>query len=382
MYLSPLQPYALYVPTGYDPTRPSPFTYFLHCDGCFYWDLDDPGNAAVDTMGEDRNSLLAMPMGRGKSGFYVGHEEYDVLEVWADVARHYTLDPTRPAITGGSGGGHGAYRIGLLWPHLFASDLPLVPGMCRGLWTGVYCTGGYETVLAHWAENARNLRIFQIADSASELTFYPGTVQLVQGLPGDGFNSFEELGYAYRLWSLASDHVLAAAVYPGPVTEFLGEFQIDPTPFHVTYVRMPSNDVAEIGLIHNRAYWLSGIELRDPNVSGPAGLPCFTVHGQPCAPLSRGVIDAISLGFGKSDPTSTQYVTPGVTSGPVPDPYVETRRVYNEPGIVPVENRITIKATNIGSLTIDPAAAHVNCNVKLDVDSDGPIDIKLLGCAN
>jgi hypothetical protein len=378
--LSPLQPYALYVPPGYVRGKPALLTLFLKCDGCQYWELGGPGSSTVDVLGNARNSLVLMPAARGKSGFYVGHLEYDVLESWADVARHFTLDPTRPSISGGSGGGGGAYRLSLLWPHLFARSAPLVPPMCRGLWTGLYCTGGAETVLANWAENARNLPIFHVADALSELTFYPGTVQLVQGLPNDGFNSFEELGYRYKLWSMATDHVGAALVDTAPVTEFLGQYQIEPEPFHVTYVRMPSNDVPSIGLVHNRAYWLSGIELRDKTKAAAGRLPCITVHGEPCAPLGRGVIDAVSLGFGKSDPTSKRYVHAGVANGVVPVAYVETQRVWSEPGKVRKENRIVIRANNIAALTIDPKAAHVRCDVKLDIHSDGPIRIKLVGC--
>jgi hypothetical protein len=378
--LSPLEPYALYVPTGYVPGKASPFTFFLKCDGCQYWDLGDPGSGAVEELGEARNSLLVMPAARGKSGFYVGDLEYDVLESWSDVARHFTLDPTRSSISGGSGGGGGAYRLALLWPHLFARAAPLVPPMCRGLWTGVYCTGGAETVLANWAENARNLPIFHVADSASELTFYPGSVQLVQGLPDDGFNSFDELGYRYKLWSLVSDHVAAALLNAAPVSEFLGQNQIEPDPFHVTYVRMPSNDEPKVGLVHDRAYWLSGIELRDRSKAAGGRLPCFTVHGQPCAPLGRGVVDAVSLGFGMSDPTSKKYVQAGVANGVLPIAYTETTRVWSAPGRVPVQNRIVITATNIGALTIDPGAAHVTCDVKLEVHSDGPVKVTLLGC--
>jgi hypothetical protein len=321
-----------------------------------------------------------MPSARGKSGFYVGHLEADVLESWADVARNFTLDPTRPSISGGSGGGGGAYRLSLLWPHLFARSAPLVPPMCRGLWTGVYCTGGAETVLANWAENARNLEIFHVADGASELTFYPGSVQLVHGLPNDGFNSFDELGYRYRLWTLASDHVGAALVNAAPIVEWLGQHQIEPEPFHVTYVRMPSNDVPQIGLVHNRAYWLSGIELRDKTKAAEGRLPCVTRQGEQCTPLGRGVIDAVSLGFGKSDPTSKLYVQPGIANGYAPIAYVETQRVWSDPGKVRKENRIVIKAKNIAAITIDPAAARVSCNVKLDIQSDGPLKVTLIGC--
>jgi hypothetical protein len=44
------------------------------------------------------------------------------------------------------------------------------------------------------------------------------------------------------------------------------------------------------------------------------------------------------------------------------------------------ENRIVIKAKNIAAITIDPAAARVSCNVKLDIQSDGPLKVTLIGC--
>jgi hypothetical protein len=179
---------------------------------------------------------------------------------------------------------------------------------------------------------------------------------------------------------MATDHVGAALVNAAPVVEFLGQNQIEPEPFHVTYVRMPSNDVPAIGLVHNRAYWLSGIELRDKAKAAGGRLPCTTRQGEPCAPLGRGVIDAVSLGFGKSDPTSKLYVQPGIANGFAPVAYTETQRVWSEPGKVRVQDRIVIKATNIGAITIDPAAARVSCDVKLDVHSDGPIKVTIIGC--
>jgi hypothetical protein len=359
-YLSPLQPYALYVPTGYEPGRPAPMTYFLHCDGCFYYDLNNSDNPVVQQVGEARNSIVLAPASRGKSGFYVGQHEYDLFEAWNDVARHFTLDPRRTALWGGSMGAHGAYRMALLHPHLFARAVAGAPGMCRGLWYLAGCTGGDDTVLARWTENARNIVVFHLADTFSELTFYPGTFEFVLGPAVNGYHSYESLGYRYKLWSVMADHVLIGADHP-QVTEFLGQHVIEPEPFHVTWARMPSTDFPSAGLVHDRAYWLSEITLRD--ASGA---------------LAKGVVDAVSLGFGKSDPTSYQTVKPGVTNTNMA--YVETERHWNSPGTVRKENRIRITATNIAALTIDPVAAHVTCDVKVDVQSDGPVKVYLLGC--
>jgi hypothetical protein len=359
-YLSPLQPYALYVPRHYDRRRPAPLTFSLHGDGGEYFWLDESSNYAAEQLGEGRNSIVLSPAARGVSGFYVGDHEFDVLEAWNDVAHSFALDPVRTAVTGYSMGGHGSYRLGLLYPHLFARAVPMAPAICRGLWYVAKCSTTEDTVANHWVENARNLPIFHIADMFSELTFYPGQAQQAIGPAVNGLQSIDSLGYRYRFWSVAQDHLLTGTNHP-QVAAFLGHNQIEPKPFHVTYARMPSNDLAKVGLVHNRAYWLSGIELRDAN-----------------DPLAKGVVDAVSLGFGLSDPTSQLSVAPGVTAAGWA--YVETQRTWSPPGKVPVQNRITLHATNVRSVTIDTVAAHVDCNVKLDVQSDGPLQVTLLGC--
>ena len=358
-YLSPIQPYALYVPPGYIPDRPAPMTFFLTCDGCYYWNMNDQGNPYVSWLGVARDSLVLSTGHRGKSGFYVGQHEFDAFEAWNDVARHFVLDAARPSVTGGSGGAYGAYRLALLHPHLFARAAAIAPAQCRGLWTIVTCSTGEETVLANWTENARHIPIFHVADMLSELTFGPGQYQTAMGQPINGYNSLESLGYEYKFWGVVGDHVTVALTEP-PVTEWLGQHVIEPEPFHVTFARMPATDLPEIGLLHDRAYWLSEIQVRDDSDF-----------------LAKGVIDAVSYGFGRSDPSSSQSQGAGV-SGPAA--YVEFERIYGESGEVPVENRITIEATNIGHVTIDPVAAHVDCDVVIEIISDGPVQVDLVGC--
>jgi hypothetical protein len=41
---------------------------------------------------------------------------------------------------------------------------------------------------------------------------------------------------------------------------------------------------------------------------------------------------------------------------------------------------IDVKATNIGSASIDVRRAGVDCNAKLNVTTDGPLAISLVGC--
>lgn len=360
-FLGPLQPYVVYVPESYRVYQPLPMTFALHGgDGASFWIV---GTQIPKHLGDDRNSIVVSPTSRGGKGYFVGELEYGLFEAWNDVARHYTLDPKRTSVYGLSMGGYGAYRLGLLHPHLFASIAPYIPAICKNIWVVVACVSEEETLANRWLESARNLPIFHIADSLTESTFYPGQLQQVLGPAINGLQSLDVLGYRYKFWSVVMDHGIGIASngdFMPAINEFLGQREIEPEPFHVSYARMPSTDLPEHDFINNRAYWLSGIEVRDASDL-----------------LAKGVIDAISLGFGKSDPSSTRNFVPGFV-GILP--YVEAERSWSEPGSVPVENRIVIRATNIASVTIDPVAARVDCNVKLDIDSDGPLAISLTGC--
>lgn len=376
-YLSRLQPYALHVPTGYDASRPAPLTLSMHGQDGDYHALAQ--SHAAQQLGEDRGSIVLSPSGRGQRGWYIDESEHDVFEAWNDAARHYALDPLRTAVTGLSMGGYGAYRLGLRYPHLFSRILTTIPAMQltqsvngnSGIW--VPGVNDNETLVNRWVDNARNLPVFHIADAASESTFYPAQYTHVAGPPVNGSRSLDSLGYRYRLWSVAADHALLVVLTNFPeATEFLNRHTIEPEPFHITYTRTPVSDRHDLGLAPDLAYWVSGIEVRDATTAGPSAVP----GGPPAAPAGR--IDVVSLGFGKSDPPSSVARDAGTTADGLA--YVEQERTWDEPVAVPRENRLVINATNVRSLAIDPVAARVDCDAQLDVTSDGPIEVRLLGC--
>lgn len=363
--LSPLQPYAVYVPRSYRPGRPSKLTFSLHGkDGAYWWinDRRDGGERyKVAQLGEDRDSIVLSPAARGGDGWYVGDMEYDVFEAWNDTARHLTLDPARTAMTGLSMGGYGTYRFAALYPHLFARAAAIIPAGMRGIYIPGFSDDG--TVANDWLTNVRHVPLFHVADTLSESTFYPGQAQNGVGPAAGGMQSLESLKYRYVFRSVAADHALMVINHSLPeITGWLGNHRVEPRPAHVTYTRMPSTDSK--GLVHNRAYWLSGIELGD-------------VLGD----RAKGTVDAVSLGFGLTDPTTppeTPTPTLGVDAGG--RPYAQHERQWSAAGRTRAQDRIIITATNIASLTIDPVAARVTCKVKLDIRSDTPIAVTLRGC--
>lgn len=371
-WLSPVQPYSIYVPTNYHPSRATPLTLNLHPLGNDYYFLR-PDTERL--WGENRGNILLSPSGLGTDGWYSQWMEYDVFEAWNDLARHYSLDPTRAYITGYSMGGYGTYRLGLLYPDLFARAATLAGPPAIGIWTpGMAASGGDESLSNRWLDNARNLPFFNVTDSASESVPYTGEFQQNVGpyvapnqawnglqAPGigGGLNSFDALGYRYVWWSLATDHLLIGANFP-EIRDFLGSPQIDPAPFHVTFARMPSSDCPQLGLVHNHAYWLSGMELFDTSGGTTA----------------KGVVDAKSLAFGESDPTSKVSQLAGVDA--IGRPYIGQQRTWSAPGSIKNQNRLLLSLDNIGHLVVDLHAAKLTLHgLTIDVTATTPATVVL-----
>ena len=356
-FYSPLQPYVIYIPEHYKPGTPTRLTFVLHPDQGPYYDF---GNGPIPRVwGEARNSILVSPLARSNTNFFLQEQEQGIFEAWNDVARHYTLDPTRTVVTGLSGGAGGAYHLATMWPSLLAGVVALVPPGQRG----IYFPGlsDEETVLNNWLPNLRNVPVYHLADMASELTFYPGAVQNAMG-PALLGNSLENLKYRYVFRSVAKDHFLAQADYPAIAT-WMGDRTAEDRPFHVTYVRQPTNDTPDAGIVHNKAYWLSQLEVRDSS-----------------ARVAKGTIDAVSYGFGLAQP-DTALKAPIAGMDAPGNVFVQTERYWDSPKPTPRQDRLVITATNIRHVTIDPAAARLTCSAQVEIHSDGPLTVELRGCA-
>lgn len=131
------------------------------------------------------------------------------------------------------------------------------------------------------------------------------------------------------------------------------------------------------GLVGNRAYWVSGIETRGRALgtidvisggfeNGPAGIRQKSTENLTIPS------DGIYLGSG-FDQADRRYAVPQ-------NPYL---REYRHPGSGPAEDpsdTLRITARNIGAIVVDVSRAKVSCNAKLDVTSDGPLSVTLLGC--
>jgi poly(3-hydroxybutyrate) depolymerase len=133
------QPYAVYVPKGFNPAKKYPLVVSLHGAGSNHrlnlrrvFGLSNlPGETDVEATRyfpewADVDFFVASPLARGTMG-YQGIAEQDVYDVLADVERRFPIDEDRVYLTGLSMGGGGAIWLGLTRPDVWAAIAPVCP---------------------------------------------------------------------------------------------------------------------------------------------------------------------------------------------------------------------------------------------------------------
>jgi hypothetical protein len=354
-----LQPYSIYVPTKAPPASGYGLTLDLHSASGTYarW-------VGQDRMAEEgergTGSIVVTPFGRGTQGYYYGQSGADVFEVWADAARHYKIDPDYVALSGLSMGAIGSFKLAGQFPDLFAAAAVQVgcpfPTVMRNhaLVPFLLHTGDVDTLTNCRPGGSKALPQWLALNQTYDWRDY-----LKQPHP---FSSIP------RNWQ--------------PYADFLGMKKRAADPAHVVYGVDGDMNEPLFGLNSDHAYWVSHVTLRDLNHHLPSD-PGDSVSGGQMSPY--GLVDVFSHGFGKGDPVPNAPVKQsgnfsfGVQNYPWPD-YNEQIVTWGEAPTIAKSNVLDIKAENIASLTIDPKRAHIDCNAQINLHSDGPTKVSLLGC--
>jgi len=355
-----LQPYALYVPPGKTPDRWG-FTPLLHSLGGNYNQYT--GSRNQSQFGDrGQGHLIATPTGRGPDGWYYDHAGADTWEMWADVARHYKLDPALTSIAGYSMGGHGTYKFATQFPDLFAKGQPTVGPPGLGIWLppAPPQPGGEQSNTFRQLASLRHIPFLMWVGSTDQLVPYPGPLEQSRG--------FDRLGYRYAFdtFSPAEHLTLAINDQYQPAADFLGDARVNRDPAHVTYVRNPKMDFAGLGTTADHAYWLSEISLRD---------------GGGTAPL--GTIDARSAAFATGDPeaSSTQSGGGALTGGNLGTlAFNRSSKTWKDAPAAKAEDVLFVDARNVRTVTVNPQRARLTCAARLSVLTDGPVTVNLAGC--
>lgn len=279
------QHYGLFLPTAYDGS-PVPLQWWLHWRG----GSAHSGAAVVPKvfkqLGEDADSIVVAPSGRGSSTWYVGKGHVDFLEVWKDVFDSVTIDRDRVYVTGHSMGGWGSYLLTLLYPDRFAAAAPFAGPVTQGAWTGADFPGCDSMKFDEYTpcyidangsrprdqhtrkilENALHVPYGIFHGTDDELVPYSGVVRQTERLV--------ELGYRYRFYtSPGYEH------YSHPVMDqwseagrYMHQFARPENPAHVVYKRdMPferaTEEVQSGGAVldfdFDSAYWMSELTPTD-----------------------------------------------------------------------------------------------------------------------
>jgi hypothetical protein len=338
-FVGQLQPYALYVPKKPAPARGYGLTLLLHSLSANYNQYSASKNQSQ--FGErGAGTLVVTPSGRGPDGFYAGFAEADTFETWADVARHYRVDPDWATVSGYSMGGFGTFRLLARWPDLFA----------RGMST-VGVPGSVSDQLA----SMRNTPIMTWNAAGDELVNIADSEEMVRDMTAAGIR------FEHWLFPTADHLTLATNDEYGPAAAFLGEHRVDRNPAHVTYVVDTSEDSSPAATVGDHAYWISGLRLRDANAR-------------------RGTIDVRSAGFGVGDPPVLDVETGegtlnGGSHGPMP--YNERARRWGEAPSLARTDKLFLKAGNVRAAAIDASRARVGCAPKVYLGVDGPLDLAI-----
>jgi dienelactone hydrolase len=303
------QPYGLYVPTSYDPSKRTPLTFWLHYRGGKAHSGAAWTPRLMTQLGEEAGNIVATPRGRGTSTWYVSESHQDFFEVFDDVHRLLTIDPNRRYLSGYSMGGYGTYLFGLLYPGLFAAGYSTSGAPTQGAWTGegpddcatgacfVEANGGDADAQLTYRilENAQNFPLVIHHGSNDELVPVTGIQRIGARLA--------ELGYRYDLTTfIGYEHFTQAIVDEwADGAAYLNSFKRERNPRRVTYKVVPAlvnavNTVTADGVSFNfnpdGAYWVDGLRVRagdpaDPSVSGQISAASSFIPADDWIPLPR-----------------------------------------------------------------------------------------------
>ena len=263
--LERLQPYAVYVPTGYRPGHPVGLTWILHSLEVNYNQYGALDPSLIQQLCQDRDSICATTEGFGPAGWYYNEAETDFWQVWHALAQSYSLDPAKTVISGYSMGGWASYKLAFEHPDDFAGALVLdgptvcgiefYPGEQGNAFSDPRCSqDGQSKPFIHNA-----LWIPYVIDHT-----YADELVPVQG-PITNAEVFDRLGQRYDLFiHTGADHLVYATEDRfGDAVAALGSPLRTVNPDRFTYSWYPSLDDASLGIGATGDYWLRGLRARN-----------------------------------------------------------------------------------------------------------------------
>ena len=302
------------------------------------------------------HNLTVWPLARGAGLFYEGIAEQDVLDVLADASLRFKPDPDRIILSGASMGGIGTFRMGALYPDLWSVAVPIIG----------YARDPVEPLLTNY-ENLEILQINGCLDPLIPIDRAQATTDLL-----------DTLGLRFRAWMLDErGHEAGGYVYDC-VYRDLADYVRVTNPARVRYTVDPAMTVIDpatgLALVHDRAYWVSGIAVADHGLLG-------SVDAHSLALTQRGVDEVV-----RTDERYESDAAGRDLCGPNPD--ISTGDTWRYRAIewmfgdeLPRENTLAVTLANLAAATFDLARAGLGDGVasSVQVTTDTDADIVLTG---
>ncbi|SEH13088.1 Dipeptidyl aminopeptidase/acylaminoacyl peptidase [Natronorubrum sediminis] len=339
MYRTRVQPYSVYVPESYEPGEPAPMHLLLHSLGQNYNQYAASPNKLAQ-LGAERDAIVLMPHGRGPSGWWANEAELDAFEAWADLTARYDIDVDRVTIGGYSMGGFGTYRLGSLYPDLFARGFAVVGPADEDILGGPTDDLIGDQNAMRVTDNLRHVPLLMWAGVLDELVPYAGVRNYRRQLA--------DHGYRHRLDSFPADDHFTPFVRDewGPGQAYLGDAVVERQPARVTYRVAPEFGNDEYDLEHDGVYWVHEIEVADDE--------------------DDGVIDAISLVDGYDEPEIEEFEEEST------DPELNTREGIHWRD--PLERHEPENAIELEAEDVTAATLYVD---DVGVDTTEPLEIRV-----
>jgi dienelactone hydrolase len=339
--LNRIQPYTIYIPNDYNPSTKTPLSIHLHSLGSTYMEFAVRAPNIYRDLGEKRGAIVLTPEARGPSGSYTDEAELDVFEAWADAAEHYNIDFDQVTLSGYSMGGFGTFRLASLYPDLFAKVFT-VAGTASDFYSGVS-----EDLLV----NLRHLPVMMWNGSNDELVPLPAYLTTAQTL--------DDLGYRYELDIFTGfDHFTFGFLDEwGRAADFLNDSTVTRSPSRISYRIIPEYDNVELNLKHDKAYWVSDLEVE--------------------AGKEQGFVDIESKAQNEASPVRESYKSEGTDPAPHIKRGISWRSALNSPNI---KNGLEMNLENIVSATIwlEDAGLDPTQPISLSVDSSSPVTLEFV----
>jgi pimeloyl-ACP methyl ester carboxylesterase len=336
-FYGPVQPYAVYVPSGYDGSTPTKLTWILHSLSEQHNQYGALAPTFVKQSCEDRNSICATTLGRAPDMWYFNEAELDFWEVWNRLATSFNLDPDKTVLSGYSMGGWGTYKLGLANPDLFSQavvlagppgcGLRVVQGIGGG--TGAACTSDGNST--PFLENARWLPYYIAHGTDDELVPVSSVVEQV--------NEFRKTGNRFRFELYPGmDHLAyGAADHFASAAQHMGDGTRTTSPDRVVLRWYPHLNRPEWGMTETGAYWIT-----DPVAANNA-------------PGATARIEAVSKARPFNDVLPQFGPATDIPTDPVPAVVTEqTWMLLDPPEARPT---ITLNLTNVTHLVVDVLGA-------------------------